>query len=370
MAKIFETFETSFSILCVLVAFSLVCWCISEYRLDGDLSLVSLKKFGEDENLIMPEMSLCFYDPFLIDKIESVDLGFNISYLQYKYFLLGAIWDQRMLEIEFEHVTKRIEDYILFYHVVWKNYTESVYKDTSSLPAFIKKPTQSYAGVGPGGTIIKCYGIQIPMNARSFALQLKSDIFPGGIREVSNGLAVSFHYPNQLLRSLDNIVASWPTQIQSQNQSLEMVLKMNAFEVTILRNSRHHQCTENWKDYDIEVGRKYFGKIGCRPVYDIWNLSYPLCNSSEKMTMAGSVAVSENIEPCQSANEILFEHVDLYHPVSDTFRNDTFLVKVDMKFSKFKVIEQKKAYELQTLMGNGGGYIGLLLGIYQIHIHN
>ena len=364
MAKIFETFETSFSILCVLVAFSLVCWCISEYRLDGDLSLVSLKKFGEDENLIMPEMSLCFYDPFLIDKIESLDLGFDFSYLHYKYFLLGGLWDQRMLEMDVEHFTKRIEDYILSYHVTWKNYTESFYNSTSPLPAFIKKPTQNYVGVGPGGAIIKCYAIQIPMNARSFSLQLKSDIFPGGIRPVSNGLALSFHYPNQLLRSLDNIVASWPTQIQSQNQLLQMVIKMNAFEVTILRNSRNHQCSENWKGYDIDVARKYFKEIGCRPVYAIWNLSYPICNSSEQMAMAHGLAISENIEPCQSASEILFEHVDLYHPVSDIVRADSFLVTVDMKFSKFKVIEQKKAYELQTLMGNGGGYIGLLLGRY------
>ena len=140
MGQLFETFETTFKSLCVLVTFVLVGWCFYEYGRNLDLSLVSLKQFGDDEHLITPEMSLCFYDPFLIDKFNREDLGFNFSYQQYKHFLLGRKWDHRMLEIDFEQFTKRIEDYILHYIVTWKNFTNSFYKSTSVLPPFIKKP--------------------------------------------------------------------------------------------------------------------------------------------------------------------------------------------------------------------------------------
>ena len=72
-----------------------------------------IKEFGEDENMIMPTMSLCFWDPFLVDKFDNGELGLNVSYLQYKDFLLGRTWDKKMLGINFENVTKRIEDYLV-----------------------------------------------------------------------------------------------------------------------------------------------------------------------------------------------------------------------------------------------------------------
>ena len=82
------------------------------------------------------------------------------------------------------------------------------------------------------------------------------------------------------------------------------------------------------------------------------------------MAKAFSMVVPEMIEPCQSADKISFENVDLYQPTSDETPADNFQLSIDMQISKIKVIEQKAAYELQTLIGNSGGYIGLLLGKY------
>jgi hypothetical protein len=87
------------------------------------------------------------------------------------------------------------------------------------------------------------------------------------------------------------------------------------------------------------------------------------------MAMAASMVIPEIIEPCQSADKISFEHVDLYHPANDQFPADAIMISVDMKISRIKVIEPKAAYELKTLIGNSGGYIGLLLGIDYIYIH-
>ena len=49
MGKIFETFERIFIVVCVHVTFGLVSWCLYEYQLDRDVSLVSLKELGEDD---------------------------------------------------------------------------------------------------------------------------------------------------------------------------------------------------------------------------------------------------------------------------------------------------------------------------------
>ena len=167
MGKIFETFERIFIVVCVHVTFGLVSWCLYEYQLDRDVSLVSLKEFGEDENMIMPAMSLCFVDPFVTDKFDNGDLEFNVSSVEYKDFLLGRTWADRLLDIDFENVTKRIEDYIVFYRVLWRNGSYSSYEATSSLPEIIQKPYPSFVGPFYRTAITKCYGINIPMNADS-----------------------------------------------------------------------------------------------------------------------------------------------------------------------------------------------------------
>ena len=68
------------------------------------------------------------------------------------------------------------------------------------------------------------------------------------------------------------------------------------------------------------------------------------------------------MEPCQSADKIVFEYMDKYVLASDLEPADSFKVSVEMRMSGIKVIEQKQAYDFQSLIGNCGGYIGLLLG--------
>ena len=41
---------------------------------------------------------------------------------------------------------------------------------------------------------------------------------------------------------------------------------------------------------------------------------------------------------------------------------DIFSIAPQIPVSRFKVIEQKQAYDLQNLIGNSGGYIGVFLG--------
>ena len=359
MDKMFEKLKKCFSIVCLLFTFGFVIWCIRTYTLDLDLTLLSQKNFGDDVNLIMPVVSFCLHDPFIKEKFENSKLGSNVSYLEYKKFVLGNIWDQKMLEIDFESVTKSIENYIVRYQVVWKSGLYNTYENMSVLPTFIKKPYPSYIG-HILYSIVKCYAINIPMNTSVLSVTFKTSIFPDGIRPSMDGLGVSFHYPNQFFKSINNMRISWSKHIETQNKSLLMILQMKAFEVTIRRNSRRQPCDKKWRAYDFSVAQNKYATAGCRPVYDIWNSSYLPCKSKEKMGLATSFLGSENYkhEPCQSADKIDFEYRELYVNGSP----DSFSIVVQMLRSQFKVIEHKQAYDLQNLIGNSGGYIGLFLG--------
>ena len=106
--------------------------------------------------------------------------------------------------------------------------------------------------------------------------------------------------------------------------------------------------------------------VGCRPVYDVWGSSYQPCNSSEQMKRVFSLNhLPQIMEPCQSADKIVYEEFDDQYFNFSSF--DTFGVWVDMRMSRVKVIEHKQAYNLKNLIGNTGGYIGLFLGTYYIH---
>jgi len=44
------------------------------------------------------------------------------------------------------------------------------------------------------------------------------------------------------------------------------------------------------------------------------------------------------------------------------FSDDFFVLNINFQSPTFKEIKQVRAYSTQTLVGNAGGYIGLLLG--------
>jgi hypothetical protein len=271
-----------------------------------------------------------------------------------------------MLAINFENVTKKFEDYILNYFWSQEDGSGSFY-NSSSLPTAVKKPYISFIGQ-IYDSIVKCYAIDIPINTVTFMLTLHTDVFPDGIRPILNGIAISFHYPNQFLKSFDNMRADWPVHIKTPNTSLFMYMKINTFEVTIRRNTRKQTCDPKWREYDFNIAQKKYADIGCRPVYDSWNSNYPTCKSEKKMAMATAPfgvrdwKNNKYSEPCQSADKIIFEYQETYSPSNSYI--DVFSTAVQMPFSKLKVIEQKQAYDIQNLIGNSGGYIGLFLGKY------
>ena len=161
------------------------------------------------------------------------------------------------------------------------------------------------------------------------------------------------------------------------------LMKITTFGVMIRRNSRRQSCNPKWREYDFDIAHKKYADIGCRPVYDIWNSSKPLCNSSEKIAIVTTpfgetswkINSEKYSEPCQSADKIVYDFQETY-PSWGAGGNsswDYFNLAAQMPLSKLKVTQQKQAYDLQNLIGNSGGYIGLILGKYivslQVTIH-
>ena len=377
MLNKYKIIDTIFHLACILVTFSCVIWCLYNYFLDEDLSLVVTKRFGEEENYIKPSVSLCFWDPFLLDDMTTNDREINVT--RYKSFLRGDVWDEKSKYLDFEKMTKSLEDYIVRYIVIWKNSSTETFLAHDTLPNALRRPTISYVG-DYVGYLMKCYAIDLPIESSYYGIEIKNSIFPKRIRPNFNGFSISFHYPNQFLKSSENMRSNWPAQ---PNDFAGMLMKVTDFEVTMRRQNKKRPCNSDWRLDDLIIYRKLLNDIGCQPSHLPWNLSLPICDTKEKMSKANfPITGKRNLypDPCQSAEKVEYAleemaGLDTIPRTSNIFTknedefantsestNETFFFAAGVQSSRFKLIELKKAYDLQSLIGNSGGYIGLFLG--------
>ena len=101
-----------FQLLCTLTTLALVIWCGIEFNKNEDVCEILFKTFHEDKDSVYPELSISVPNRFNETALREYDKGFNeVNYLK---FLRGAqYWDDKMLDVDFEKVSMRIEDYII-----------------------------------------------------------------------------------------------------------------------------------------------------------------------------------------------------------------------------------------------------------------
>ena len=378
MMMIVKNIDNIVLIIGVLSTISCVLWCMWEYSLDLDLSQVDHKNFGEEENFIMPSFSLCFANPFLADNLKHY--GFNITIENYLDFLVGKYYDERMLKIDFENVTKDLDDYISAFSFMdnkMRDDSIQTFFDINSLPLDFKKPYLSYTGI-QFGLFHKCYSVNIPYNVMTISLTIKESIFMNNIRPNILGFSLLIHYPHQVLHAFETFKNDWPNRKDKPNKPYIMLIKITSLEVIKRRNTGRHTCNENWRNDYFEVLERLIQKNKCRAPYQTLNPGHPICNDREKMSTANVNITDKTMfpPPCQHIEKISYDYdeydtedLDTDSPFSKVYLskisiNNTFTIAVGLLNSKFKLITHKKAYDFQTLIGNCGGYIGLILGKY------
>ena len=70
-------------------------------------------------------------------------------------------------------------------------------------------------------------------------------------------------------------------------------------------------------------------------------------------------------EPCQQVEKVLYSYDEYESPVSNTSIREDKLFQLILNFQgdTYMEIEQIPAYDIQSLFGNAGGYIGVFLGV-------
>ena len=102
-SKLKRNWMLQFQIFCHFLTIWITCWCFHKYMKDKDVSHVNYRRFHDDSDSLYPSLTLCFNNPFLDDRLKKNGDGVNIT--TYVHFLEGTLWDDRMVNIDYDNVT-------------------------------------------------------------------------------------------------------------------------------------------------------------------------------------------------------------------------------------------------------------------------
>ena len=359
-----------FNVVCILTTICLVLWCVYEYSKNEDICEILFKRFHQDEESLYPDLTFCVADQ--IDEMKLKKYNENFTALGYRKFLTnGEPWDERYLDVNFFDVTMQLEDHLI----------ETCIRgaDPSS---FCEKIEQIKMSNMFGK---KCYTFHFPYGKpMAFAfIKLNTSIFDNGIRPRREDFRVMFSFKNQQYASFAAYFGEWPIRsVEEKHAPYNMFFFLKQMEILRYRKKSGHEC-DNSDDYDRRIKENMIKKIGCHPLYWTFdNESSPICTKKEQFQKFAAEHFDKAtryrhdgiyLHPCREFQKFQIEHGD----VNDYFGGDDysnemnnskiegknwFQIEYQVRVQTYKEIVQIRAYTFQSLVGNVGGYIGLLLG--------
>ena len=350
-----------FNVGCLALTIMMVYYCCYRYYENDDVSEISFKRFNEDESSPYPALTFCLHEPFLEDKLKALGNGINSStYMQY---LKGELWDDRMVDVDYENVTINLENFLLQACVL-----DSYLHCVEEMDVSVMNTVQG-----------KCFSFiqKYPKRIKELSVYINNSIFPNGIRpSMEFKFVVFISYPQQVVRRQGYLKKDWAVRV-NRLDNYEMQFGIRDVEVIRRRNKRGSKCQGNWKNYDVNVLEKMLNNVGCRPFYSTSMKEYPPCSTSREMeinyytfalTMMESEIVEKLTPPCSEIQRLPAKYMELELKESSPFEIDTgngwFHISAVFESDMFKEIKQVRDYDVEELIGNAGGYVGLIIGGY------
>ena len=129
-------------------------------------------------------------------------------------------------------------------------------------------------------------------------------------------------------------------------------------EIIKRRNKRNDPCVSDHLDYDEHTLNEHIKEIGCRAPYQTRQKHFPICSTKPKMKEADYFNSTKS-KACSSLEGVIYryEETNLIYGIIQS------PLWIGMRLpNTFKEILMVKAVDIQTVIGNAGGYVGLFLG--------
>ena len=351
-------------IICLSGAIATSIWCCYEYHKNEDMCEVYFKRFTEDEDSIYPDLTLMLSHQLDESALQEA-YGNKVNSSLFLQNLIGNRYDdsiQRVFiekEIDISEVSKGLKDYLLLSCNVSP-------MDETCTP--ILNVSTVYAS---GGAF---HSFHFPTNERVMHAKFR---FNSSVLTTDDVL-ITFHYPKQLFRSqsaFSNI--EFPSRENDDSKRYHQI----QFKITHMESlRRRHKGKQDCLDLENYDGRKFdelFQGVGCRPFYFPSNKVHRICNTldevkrierAQRILFYRLKPPENDVPPCREVTKLQIEQSMSYEDITNEEMSlygtnvSWFEIKVDILTDTYKEIKQKRAYSQQSLVGNLGGYLGLLVG--------
>ena len=243
------------------------------------------------------------------------------------------------------------------------------------------------------GCIKKCITVDIPFvlheRISAAVIIMSKSIFQNGKRpsvvKHMDGFSVYMHYPGQRYR-FDHSKTSFPI-VEPNGEgtgSYGMRFQITNMEVLHQRNTQKTPCHEETIEEDASLKTHMVQQINCLPPY--WtqseNSNTSECTTKDELRKFYNMDVENYMAPCRRLSLVSYDYSEYPSTGFDgmfqrnVFENhqgeghihemrnvslDVFYVVVYFPQS-YKEIVLTRRFDLQSLIGNAGGYVGICVG--------
>ena len=340
-----------------------IVYCTCQYCKDEDSSVVHFAEYNQVKSNIYPGMTLCF-------EVSTKTGGKNLK----DYLLFGTMATYQPGKPPISRV----------YHYP----SNTSYGNIKWVPKFYPILSSFLSHKDR-----RCWTFELPYMPMGKIVQygviVNSSIFWRRMRPWNKYFEIRLSYPGQQLTP-PSVKANWGAR--ELPKPYTMNFEIQNIVVMKRRNKAKKSCEAEWKQNDNLLIKKTLEDVNCSLPHWIMNLTLPLCKEHQLRRLQSKFfQIQHNIPPCQSIEKIFYSYDEKAQldniagklsylgenwvrisggnsAEGNVQRKSMFQVMLTFQGSTYTEITQIKAYDVQTLIGNAGGYVGLFLGVALIQL--
>ena len=380
----------TFHLVCLLTTAGLLSYCIYKFIQNESTSLVDFQTYHRTEKDIYPSFSLCFSGEGIYGKANLK----NIT--KYKSFLRGSLWDDQLLKIDYDEVTINFLDYVEYVVIRNNLIGESLYtwKNNGGKKTNMGKETQNSAQDNfPFFTSFrdehqKCFTLdfstdRIPQIKGKVIVVL--EVFLKNVKTIDAMLSYYMHYPNQLTISRFLDVEYLPHMGIMSGKIEAKNIWIDNTEVIRRRSTLKARCNQGVVRHDDCIMKQILQNTKCKPPHWI-HLDYPICKDKDSISRANTEDFRKHsrnhfatpdflkkfpmCEPCNELKVLTFTMQEVQRRTNESeisslipkIGSEDAMLDLVFKSTVYKEILHVRAFDIESLIGNMGGYFGLFLG--------
>jgi hypothetical protein len=360
--------DFAFHIICIAAVTFYAVENIVNFMKNDDLCEVSFKTYHNTNEDIYPSLTMCLTSPFEQERALQHSGTLNTS-LYESYLAGGYSGNLDFVNVPYENVTFQQNDFLIGVNLWDKEFNSSNLGDKNI-------EVHSWGMGFPHNYVFKCFTFNIPYSKEKQLNQMKVEfrnlIYPNGGQRptdgwTSGGMNLFFHSQKQFSRAWSTNKRYWPNK-QYHTSSYRMRFYLKEMEVLRRRHKSHENCRDDDEmKYDDFAISHIVNVVQCIPPYwkDNTEIEFPICDKKEQLMKASSEIgklLNGNTKINPPCTEITKINVEYEEPEAGTVPENTTQIDWIYRSNSYKEIRQMRAYTTNMLVGNVGGFFGLLLG--------